>query len=260
MQSIRKYYNEQSKTYDEPHETLYFKVYDAITWKYTEPYVPTNPQSLVLDAGGGTGWWSIPIAKKGCKVVLLDISEGMLKQAREKINEEKLQDRVIVKKGNVLDLDFPDETFDLVFCEHTLFLFPEPDRVVKELTRVLKKNSTIVISAQNKYPLALIYLPDDPKTAMELISEQYYHKLRNIQVYTITPNEFREILQANELRVEKMVGKGITMPIRIQPNLFYTNDYSDEFFNKILQIELALCERSDILGLAGHLQAIAQKL
>lgn len=68
MQSIRKHYNEKSKTYDAQFDALYFKVYDVITWKYTEPYVPTDPQSLVLDAGGGTGRWSIPIAKKGCKV------------------------------------------------------------------------------------------------------------------------------------------------------------------------------------------------
>lgn len=260
MQSIRKHYNEKSKTYDAQFDALYYKIYEAITWRYTEPYVPTNPQALVLDAGGGTGRWSIPIAKKGCKVVLLDISEGMLTQAQTKINKEKLQDRVIVKKGNILNLEFPDETFDLVFCEHALFLFSDPNLVVRELKRVLKRNSTMVISAQNKYPLALIYLPDDPKKTMELISNQHYHKLGNMQVFTVTPNEFKEILEANELRVEKIVGKGITMPLRIQPDIFFKKEYSDEFFNKILAIELALCEKSDALGLAGHLQAIARRL
>jgi ubiquinone/menaquinone biosynthesis C-methylase UbiE len=163
MQSIRRYYNEKSGTYDSQFETLYYKVYDAITWKYTGPYVPTNPQSLVLDAGGGTGRWSVRIAKKGCKVVLVDISDRMLAQAQARIDREKLHDRVIMKKANILDLDYPDETFDLVFCEHTLFLFPDISHVVKELTRVLKKNSTMIISAQNKYTMAMTYLPDDPK-------------------------------------------------------------------------------------------------
>lgn len=260
MQSIREYYDGKSKIYDAQFNSLYFKVYDAITWKYLEPYVPTTLGALVLDAGGGTGRWSIPMAKKGCKVVLLDISEGMLAQAQTKIKEEKLQDQVIVKKENILNLDFPDETFDLVFCEHTLFLFQDSNRVVRELTRVLKRSSPIVISAQNRYPLALIYLPDDPAKAMETISGQYYHKLGNMEVFTVTPNEFKEILEANKLRVEKIIGKGITMPLRIPPNIFFKKEYSVEFFNKILQIELALCEKSDALGLAGHLQAIARKL
>lgn len=49
--------------------TLYFKVYDAVTWKYIAPYVPTDPDALVLDAGGGTGRWATRIADKGCRVV-----------------------------------------------------------------------------------------------------------------------------------------------------------------------------------------------
>jgi ubiquinone/menaquinone biosynthesis C-methylase UbiE len=51
-------------------DTLYFKFYDAVTWKYLVPYVPTDPDALVLDAGGGTGRWATGIADKGCRVVL----------------------------------------------------------------------------------------------------------------------------------------------------------------------------------------------
>jgi ubiquinone/menaquinone biosynthesis C-methylase UbiE len=51
---------------------LYYKIYDAITWKYIEPYVPIDPDALVLDAGGGTGRWAIRMARKGCKVILVD--------------------------------------------------------------------------------------------------------------------------------------------------------------------------------------------
>jgi ubiquinone/menaquinone biosynthesis C-methylase UbiE len=219
-----------------------------------------RPAIFVLDAGGGTGRWSIPIAKKDCKVVLLDVSEEMLEQAQAKIDREDLQEQVAVKAGDILNLDFHDETFDLVFCDHTLFLFPDPSQAIRELTRVLKRSSTIVISAQNKYPLALLYVPDDLKKASDLISGQFYHKLDNIRVYTVTPHEFRGILEANDLRIEKMVGKGISMPLRISQDIFCRKEYSEELFNNILKIELALCERSDILGLAGHLQAIAQKL
>ena len=80
---------------------MYFKVFDAITWKYIDPYVPTHSNALVLDAGGGTGRWATQMARKGCKVVLIDASEGMLKIAAKRAVEEGLQNRITTKKGDI---------------------------------------------------------------------------------------------------------------------------------------------------------------
>lgn len=41
MAETKAYYDEKSKSYDETFSILYFRVFDAITWKYLEPYVPT---------------------------------------------------------------------------------------------------------------------------------------------------------------------------------------------------------------------------
>jgi len=76
----------------------------------------------------------------------------------------------------------------------------------------------------------------------------------------ITPNEFRELLKRNVLKIEKIIGKGITMPLRIPSKTYSKKKYSQEQLDKILQIEFALCEKTDALGLAGHLQAIAYKM
>jgi ubiquinone/menaquinone biosynthesis C-methylase UbiE len=94
MDEVRTYYNEKSKIYDEAFDSLVFRVLDAITWKYLEPYIPVNTDAFVLDAGGGTGRWSVRIARKGCKVVLMDASSGMLRIAAERISEEGLQQRI----------------------------------------------------------------------------------------------------------------------------------------------------------------------
>jgi hypothetical protein len=48
MEDVKAYYDKKSGSYDEVFGTLYFKVYDAITWKYLEPYVPANPDALAL--------------------------------------------------------------------------------------------------------------------------------------------------------------------------------------------------------------------
>ena len=126
MDQIEAHYDKKSKVYNSEFDNLFFKVYDAVTWKYLEPYIPTKPEALVLDAAGGTGRWTIRMAKKGCKVVLVDISQGMLEVARENIEKDELQERVVIQKGDISKLDYPTETFDLVLCEHALFLFLIP--------------------------------------------------------------------------------------------------------------------------------------
>jgi len=162
MGEVKVYYDERSESYDDIFDTLYFKVYDVITWKYLEPYIPTDPNALVLDAGGGTGHWAIRMARKGCKVVLMDASDGMLKVAAGKVKEMGLQHRITIEKGDIAKTGYATETFDMILCEHTLFLFKEPDILLRELHRVLKKKATLIISAQNRYVQSLSSLSGKP--------------------------------------------------------------------------------------------------
>jgi len=60
--------------------------------------------------------------------------------------------------------------------------------------------------------------------------------------------------------MQSVPGKGVTMPLRITEELYMKKEYSEDLFNKILRLELALCEKPDALALAGHLQAIAYKV
>jgi hypothetical protein len=51
-----------------------------------------------------------------------------------------------------------------------------------------------------------------------------------------------------------------TMPLRVRQEFFMEKKHPEELFNKLLQFELALCEKPDALALAGHQQATALKL
>lgn len=267
LHEVEFYYNSRSKTYDEIFDTLYFKIYDVITWKYLEPYVPTSSDAIVLDAGGGTGRWSLRMAVKGCNVVLMDISGEMLEVAAERVEKEGLQHRIIIKRDDITRTGYADETFDMILCEHTLFLFKEPDLLIEELKRVLKKKARLIISAQNRYVQSLVSLPEKPNSnnmddaSNILIRKKHRTMTKNgkVKIYTWTPNEFREMLERNGLNVEKIIGKGFTMPLRISKNLFMKKEYPEDLFNNILQFELNLCEEQDALALAGHFQAIAYK-
>jgi ubiquinone/menaquinone biosynthesis C-methylase UbiE len=267
MNESKEYYDERADGYDEAFGTLYFRVYDAVTWKYLEPYVPTERNALVLDAGGGSGRWAIKMAAKGCRIVLLDSSGGMLEVASAKMKRANLQGAMDIIEADMAETGFRDETFDMILCEHALFLFKDPTIVLRELVRILKKKARLIVSAQNRYVLSLGWLSGKPSSenvdrVFRTLTRKDYQCMTTdgkVKVYTWTPNELQTMLERNGLCVEKMVGKGITMPLRIRKETYLRKDYPQDLLDRILKIEFALCEEPDALGLAGHLQAITYK-
>ncbi len=260
-QEVKSYYDKKGSSYDEYSRQLWSKVYDAVTWNLVKHYVPNSSQALVLDAAGGTGNWSIPLAMCGPKVVLGDVSEGMLRVAKEKINREGLQERVEIRECDLHKLDFGENSFDLVFCEHALCFIKEQETVIKELVRVLKKGCPLIMSGQNRYVLSLSTVQDDVNYAFKVLSKETQFIMRNsLNVYALSPEEFRLLLEANGLAIEKLVGKLFTMPLALPSKQMTSEKYSSEFYNQILKIELELSGRPDAVALGGHFQAVGYKL
>lgn len=259
--STQEYYDENASAYDSLQNRLFFKIYNSITWKFTEPYLPVEKTSLVLDAAGGTAKWSIPIAMKGPRVILLDTSNGMLEIARKKILDQTLTERIEVRRGNVEKLDFDDNTFDFVLCEHALGFFNDARRALKELVRVLKRGSTMVVSAQNRYPLALSLFNQDLDMGVSILEGKTPFLMRGrVPVNTMSPNDFRTTLEECGITVTKMIGKGILLtPLVLPMEKLYLDRFDQELHDQILKVELELCEKPDTLALAGHMQAIGTK-
>lgn len=86
-------------------------------WEYVDKVLAKNSQLKVLELNCGTGEDAILFAQKGHQVFATDLSETMAKYAREKVVENKLQQRVDIFTCDVraIDMcDFPSD-FDLVF-------------------------------------------------------------------------------------------------------------------------------------------------
>jgi ubiquinone/menaquinone biosynthesis C-methylase UbiE len=258
--AVKKYYDDKGPTYDTYSRQLWSRVYDAVTWKITEPYVPKSSETLVFDAAGGTGKWAIPIAKRGPRVIIGDVSEGMLNVAKRKIAEEELLEQVEVKECDLRRLDFEDETFDMVFCEHALCFIKEQETVIKELVRVLKRGHPLIITAQNRYVLSLSMVSEDAGYALKVLSTEKPFIMHNsLEVYTLSPEEFRQILEKNGVKVERIVGKLFTMPLGIPLREMAREDFTEEAFEQIMRVELELSSKPDSVSLAGHIQAIGYR-
>ena len=98
----------------------------------------------VLDVGCGAGITPVFIAKRyGCRVVGVDISEGMVKRSKESIKRERVTDRVEFRVADAQDLPFDDNSFDAVITE-SVTAFPEDkQKAVNEYVRVTKSGGYV---------------------------------------------------------------------------------------------------------------------
>lgn len=105
----------------------------------------TRPGSHVLDAGCGTGIVATTVAPRaghGGKVLGVDASAAMLEIAREKARGYGF-DQCEFALGDILHLDAPDDSFDLVVCSFALW--GEPRELFAEFLRVLRPHGALLV-------------------------------------------------------------------------------------------------------------------
>lgn len=98
----------------------------------------------VLDCAAGTGLLSLAAAERAGSVLCTDLSEGMLKQARRKVERRALSN-VAFARRDVTALSDPDGLFDAVIAANVLHLLPEPERAVRELWRVTAPGGRLIL-------------------------------------------------------------------------------------------------------------------
>ncbi|MBU6998051.1 MAG: class I SAM-dependent methyltransferase [Theionarchaea archaeon] len=260
-EDARDTYSRLAESYDAMFSGGMWAVYDALTWKYIEDYLPG--EGVILDAGGGTGKWSMQLARRGYTVHLVDVSPEMLAEASEKIEGEGLKDRIFVQEGDITALDFSSDYFDFVLSEGDPVSYCAENhfQAIKELVRVAKPKSYIEIGVDSRYMFFMRQSVLHGFTEGESILEKGIAvDKRGTRTFTFTPRVFKEEFDEAGADLVKVVGK----PVFITFGSAYLEDLGErletdaEFRKKILTYEIALNEEG--FGPVGnHLQAIAQK-
>lgn len=116
-----------------------------------------RPGMTLLDAGCGTGNFSIKLARRGCQVMGIDISPDMLSIARHKAEQEHLPIEFL--EMDLYDLHFADHSFDGVFTMAAWEFIKEEEKAFAELHRVLKPGGKLLIGTINlDSPWGSLYL------------------------------------------------------------------------------------------------------
>jgi len=113
---------------------------------------PNNSNIRVLDVGCGPGIFSRELAEKGFQVDSIDYSESMIKEAAK---QTKLKN-VRYKVGDVYNIPFSNEYFDIVICLGVLQTVDDAPRALREISTKLKPGGLLIITTLNSS--SLVYL------------------------------------------------------------------------------------------------------
>jgi demethylmenaquinone methyltransferase/2-methoxy-6-polyprenyl-1,4-benzoquinol methylase len=106
--------------------------------------VDCGPEDSVLDVATGTAAVAIELVRqKGGRVVGLDQSPEMLANARIRIEEAGLGDRISLVEGSADELPFPDASFDALSFTYLLRYVEDPAATLSELARVVRPGGTM---------------------------------------------------------------------------------------------------------------------
>jgi phosphatidylethanolamine/phosphatidyl-N-methylethanolamine N-methyltransferase len=98
----------------------------------------------ILEVGVGTGI-SLPYYSAKSRVVGIDISEPMLRVARRRVVDERLEHVEQLEVMDAENLDFPDSSFDVVVAQYVVNTVPHPEIALDEFLRVLRPGGELVI-------------------------------------------------------------------------------------------------------------------
>ena len=138
------------------------KWYDLLAGSSERKFTEVGLQKLnvkdgenVLEIGFGTGHSLLALARRvgtTGKVYGVDLSEGMLQVASNRLSKSGMSNRLELQCGDATRLPFSDSFFDAVFVSFVLELFdtPELPLVMRECQRVLNRTGRIGIVALSK--------------------------------------------------------------------------------------------------------------
>jgi ubiquinone/menaquinone biosynthesis C-methylase UbiE len=202
MQDWRPFYEKEAKEYDHSrYGGCYGQLFRKLHHETLVHLVRPHAFGRTLDVAAGTGHVTLLLASMGFDVTALDLTEAMIRLAQNKLNEQNLHANFSI--GSVLELPFPDESFDLVVSTRFLHLWPydQQKSVLAEMTRVLAPSGVLIVDFDNWWHKSLLSLPI-------FIYQRLTGKGRKVGEYY---NRFRKtilMLESLEIRINDIRGVG----------------------------------------------------
>ena len=148
-------------TYDTLNHRLSWDIDKGWRKKAIAQLQPFSPRHI-LDIATGTGDFAILAARMLTpeKLIGADISEGMMDIGRQKVKRARLEQIISFEKEDCLQLSYPENSFDAVTAAFGIRNFPDLDRGLKEIFRVLKPGghlSIVELTSPVAFPMKQLF-------------------------------------------------------------------------------------------------------
>ena len=129
----------------------------AVVWDVLSAFVATATASGdapldVVDVGGGTGGFAVPLAQAGHRVTVIDPSPDALAALSRRAAEQGLTDRVRAVQGDLDDVQtlVAADSADLVLCHSVLQMVDDPAAAVRRLAALLRPGGGLSLLVGNR--------------------------------------------------------------------------------------------------------------
>jgi ubiquinone/menaquinone biosynthesis C-methylase UbiE len=277
-QKVTKYFNDKADKYDDVDKQLYWVLSDDFFKEVLRKELPaliSNKDIKLLDAGAGTGRWTFFVHeifkdKFNISGTLIDISEEMLKVAKNKFIDLNLDKNFNFIFGNIEDLsNLKDDFYNLSISFYNVINFVEnPNKALAEINKKLIPGGVHVSVLTSKYHAYYFSILTNRLSQIDKIESESKIQFNDNMppIFCFTPEEAKKLYISAGFSKVKIVGG----PNFIYPGMEETkvigsskeiqNKLADQnFYSKILKLELDNYNNNDILGRANALLVIAQK-
>jgi SAM-dependent methyltransferase len=274
-QAVRFYFDEYgTQEWKRLEQTLQGRIKYAIHRRFLEKFVPAGAH--VLDAGCGPGRFALDLARRGCTLTLVDLSPTQLDLARQRLETARLLD--IVQAFHCLDMvdmhELGDESFDAVVCYGAAlsYTYDRYETALGELVRVLRPGGPLLISVDSLYGTLRLIGPLDAEAFLEAADAHmdWEAALTGAGVAYTRPGspEFHQavvmftadgLVGALERAGLEVVATGAANPLVSTCTQIPRITASAQASAELTRLELALCDRPELLDAGEHVLAAAFK-
>ncbi|MGH3519432.1 MAG: class I SAM-dependent methyltransferase [Haloechinothrix sp.] len=111
----------------------------------------------VIDVGGGSGVWAVPLAAEGCEVTVVEPNPNALATLHRRAEEEGVSDRITVVADDtdaLLDRVAPGSA-DLVLAHGLLEVVDDPAAVIAAIAATLSADGAVSVLVANRHAAVL---------------------------------------------------------------------------------------------------------
>jgi 2-polyprenyl-3-methyl-5-hydroxy-6-metoxy-1,4-benzoquinol methylase len=227
-------------------------VWSAVREALEERAAAGGESIRIVDIGGGTGGFAVPLAELGHQVEVIDPSPDALASLDRRARESGVADLVSGQQGDLSDLGELVTDADLVLCHGVLDVVPDPAAGVAALAGVLRpggllslvvgqRHAAVVARAMAGHFHAAKELLDNPETGRT--GRRFTHD----EVRTLLTDAGLEVLQVHAVRVFADLVPGSLL------------DLEQGAAGALVELERAVSTRPEYIPLAAQLHLLARR-